>query len=270
MSIDVDGLYILADDSVEDLALACLNSLRTVEPFLPICFIPFGPRSERMLSVAQRYRLAVWKDEAILQLCDEVSLLFHQTPTGHYRKLAVWLGRFDRFLYLDVDTLVLQPLEPVFRHLERYDVLTAVSNKPAIRRFVWTGPLPIGKSPVDAEYAANTGFLASKHKLFSYESLRNLATRALSLKSLMALDCAEQPFLNYIITTSGVRYSSLSELRKQDKSVPIQMWAGRWSGRLLDLPELPLFIHWAGAWRSGRHKASPAWRHFRDLPVPPE
>jgi hypothetical protein len=206
----VDGVYILADDSMEDMGLACLNSLRTFEPSIPICFIPFHAESDRMRSHARSYGAWVWDDARTLQDCDEISLLFHTELMGHYRKLAAWSGPFERFLYVDVDTLFFQPLRSCFRLLDNYDVIAAVSNNPAIARFVWKDASELPSTGIDTLYAANTGVVFSKAGLFSQQQFYEMALASLRYKDNMALECIEQPLLNYIFTTSGIRWRARS------------------------------------------------------------
>jgi hypothetical protein len=266
----MNGVYILADDSMEEMAVACLNSLRVAEPLIPICLIPYSLQCERIRSSSRKYGLSVWEDKSALELCDEISAMFHPQAIGHYRKLVAWMGNFDRFIYLDIDTVYLRRLEPLFSLLDFHDVIVAKSNMRSIKRFVWKESFDGNGSSVDTQYAANTGFILSKRELFSRATLRDHARAAVPLKHHMVLECAEQPLLNYIITASGAKYSSLSVLRREDHSIPEEIWGGKWSGNLLDLEELPLSIHWAGVWRNGRHEATRLWQHFRQLPMPPQ
>jgi hypothetical protein len=90
---------------------------------------------------------------------------------------------------------------------------------------------------------------------------------AQTLREHMSLEYAEQPFLNYLITTSGAKYTSLAQLRKakNNADIPKQAWAGMFDEDLLQRSELPLLVHWAGRWQKGAHLTSSTWRHFREM-----
>jgi hypothetical protein len=266
------GIYVLADDSIEDLFLACVHSLMCVEPGICICIIPFNANCFKIKQHAMRLGLINWSDEALLRQCDTLSMLFHSCPSGTYRKLAMWNGIFDEFIYVDSDMIVLQKLTPLFSLLSAWDIVVAVSDLPQLKRFVWNDNATAFNEKIDTEYSANTGFIISKRGVLEQSQIIHLAKQAQRYKTGMALECAEQPVLNYIIVSSGRRYTSLSARRRSGEMMPREMWGGdpEWSGRLVDCSEPPLLIHWAGVWRDGLHLRSRLWQHFRCLQVPPQ
>jgi hypothetical protein len=261
------GLYFIANDTTCELAIAFLNSVRTFEPLLPICFIPYNREYQQIAELAGRYHFSVWQDGAALDRCDEISKRFHHAVLGQYRKLCIWHGPYRQFSYIDVDTVLLTPLDQLWNFLESYDVLCATSDNPANRNFVWRSSLPPTEE-FDSAYSANTGVVFSKHGLFAWEQIAEAVDRALPLTPHMELLCAEQAFLNYLIVASGKRYSSLRRIAHETgrKDIPSHIWSGSFSGDLLASERLPLLIHWAGEWQHGAHRASSVWQHFRHLP----
>src|SRR6185369_9998739 len=120
------GVYFLANDRVYDQVLGFLNSFRTYNPTIPLRLIPFADDHERVAELADRYDFSIWTDAAVLRDCDAISRAFHDGATsGHYRKLAMWTGDFDEFVYVDSDTIVLERFDFVFDYLERYDFVTS-------------------------------------------------------------------------------------------------------------------------------------------------
>ncbi|TDB72433.1 hypothetical protein [Micromonospora sp. KC723] len=275
------GVYFLANDAILDRVIAFLNSFRSYNPRLPLCLVPFADDVDRVRSLADRYGFSVWDDDAVLRECDAIGREFHDGVTwGHYRKLAMWTGGFDEFLYIDSDTIVLEPVDFVFDHLDRYDFLTSHSDLPEIRRWVWrdsvydTGAL----TSEQIGYAASTGFVASRAGLIDPAEVRRSLAAPLALAPHMELLCREQPLLNYLMVTSGRPYSSLSAIAAatNDPGIPQEQWAGLDVGRVEAGRLVPsrvqrvLLVHWAGEWHRAQAEGQPIpyhdlWRHYRAL-----
>ena len=163
------GAYFLADDGILDMAIAFLNSFRTYNASISLCLIPYSDDIEQLTSLRRQYNFTIWRDVAALQWCDEISRLFHGRAVGHYRKLAMWGGSFDRFVYIDSDTVVLNNTDFALRYLERFDFLASHSDMPQIRRWVWKDSICATRALTERQisYAANTGFLASRRECLS-------------------------------------------------------------------------------------------------------
>jgi len=263
------GIYLIANDRMYDLAVALLNSVRTFEPTISVCIIPYNDEYSKIRSLAFRYGCSVWTDHDLLHRCDAIGEAFLGFKSGQYRKLALWDGPFDYFAYFDIDMILLNSLEIPFACLSDLDILVATSDIPSIRHFVWKNSLLPEAAPFDTQFAANTGCIFSRRKTVTIEFIENAAKEALSYIEFMELECAEQPFLNYLIVTSGARYSSIHTLCKEQQrsNLPREVWSGRFSGDLLELRHPVLAIHWAGEWQHGEHLKSPIWKYFRNLQV---
>jgi hypothetical protein len=260
MSSHRRGAYFMSDDRILDLTIAFLNSFRKHNPEIPLRLIPYDDRTDRLRSLQTEYGFSVYDDEDVLSRCDELSVRFHGRVLGQYRKLAMWEGGFDEFVYIDCDTVVLGNVDFVFAYLDDHDVVTSHSNLRTLRQFVWkktiyrTGLL----TREQIAYSANTGFIASKRRVLPLESALDAARNAEKLTPHMVLYCAEQPFLNYLIVTSGKRYTSLRVLEKsrKDPRMMAERWAGeRWgvvrNGSIRFPGRRPpvLLLHWAGKWQ---------------------
>jgi hypothetical protein len=156
---------------------------------------------------------------------------------------------------------VLSSFDFVFDLLKTYDFVTANSNLPHTEKWVWkksiydTGAL----SPEQIKFAANTGFIASKKAVLSPQEIREKAAAAVPLAEHMNLYCFEQPLINFLIVTSGKRYTSLRWLADEEKmpGIKVERWAGDKRGRLIgegtiefkDSENELLFLHWAGEWQ---------------------
>jgi hypothetical protein len=245
------GVYFLANDFVLDRAVAFLNSLRTVNPDVPLCLIPFDDDVDRLLDLQDRFGFTVWSgDPAVLDRCDEISRRFHGGRTqGHYRKLAAWEGRFDEFVYIDSDTVLLNGVDFLFRHLAEYAFVTAYSDLPEQRWLVWRDSVyesgVLTRRQID--YAAGTGLIASRKDCLRLDRdvLPRLAAAVELAPHMMPLTI-EVPLLNYLMVTSGRPRTSLNLLRQAGFAVPQEHWAG------LPITEANrssiLAVHWAGHW----------------------
>jgi len=298
------GIYFLANDRLFEPVVAFLNSLRAHNPEIPLCLIPYDKNTSRIQALASRYNFSTLDDGVLLSRCDAISILFHNRIRGHYRKIAAWSGIFDEFLYIDIDTVVLKSVDIVFPLLGQYDVVTAHSNVPESRMFVWKDSIRSNSELTASEidYAANTGFILSKLGLFAESGIDSLVKRAKELTPHMELECVEQPLLNYLIVKSTHQYTSLRRLNEQSSTgkLPEECWAGdvgweiensgicRYRGRASDV----LFVHWSGVmvprkWERrlfsvlGRFGFNPPsmrlhlkqgllWRYYRNLNQPNE
>ncbi len=274
------GVYFLANDAVLDQTIAFLNSFRRYNPTGNLCLIPFDDAISNVSSLRHRYGFSMWPDDDVLRQCDSISQLFHGRRLGHYRKLAVWTGPFDRFIYIDCDTVVLGGFDRIFGVLDRFDVVMAVSDAPDSRHWVW-------KDSIDAAgaldrrqlaFAANGGFFVSRHGFLTLDTMSQRMPAALALAPHMELSCYDQPLLNYMIVTSGGRYTSLRVLAGAgDRAdIPVERWAGEpgmvvRDGRVVD-PDSPpaLVMHWAGRWDHCQRTGDPLpyrelWEFYRYL-----
>jgi hypothetical protein len=259
-----------------EFAIAFLNSFRTYNPAIPLCLVPFDEETKQVQALQGDYGFDLWQDANALRRCDEISLRFHPEGSGQYRKLAVWDGPYDEFLYIDCDTVVLGDVNYVFRFLDRAAFVTSVSNLPAIRKWVWKDSIYATRTLThdQIDFAANTGFIASTRGKLSLDRIEEKVPAATILAPHMELLCAEQPLLNYLMVTSGQPYTSLLfQLRRSgDLEIPLEHWGGAPVGPVRDgriiAPLYPriLVVHWAGEWRKLQEGCLPnldLWSFYR-------
>ena len=254
------GLCILANDRVHDLAAAFLHSLKVTSPDLPVCLIPFDDADTKVRALCRQHGLRLFDDHDLLRQLDQISLRLHGRVVGQYRKFAAWMCGFEEFIFIDTDTLALQPFDRVFDLLGEYDYIAGHSDFPHIRKWTWrdSAYASAGLTADEINYAANTGFFASKAAVFSPAKLEVAVERALQIRAHMELNAYEQSFLNLFVITSGMRYTSLARLAATpaQADMPCECWPGDKAWSLGARNELlyqgrkkpVLFIHWAGCW----------------------
>lgn len=252
------GIYFLANDKVIDQATAFLNSLRTHNPNTPLCLIPYDGKAARIKALAAEYNFVIVDDEELLAWCDKISFTMLDKTNGMYRKLAAWNGPFDEFLYIDVDTVLLRSIDVLFPLLQEFDVVTAYSNDPNSRKFVWLDTMVPNDDVTEEEinYSSNMGFILSKKSLFSREGIDALALRARKWAPHMELRCFDQPFLNYAIVKTTRRYTSLRCLNQRPGAprLPDECWPADDGWRFENdgtssykgSPRDVLHVHWSG------------------------
>lgn len=279
------GVYFLANDDVLDQAIAFLNSFRTYNPAVPLRLVPFDDDAAQVRGLADRYGFTVWEDADLLRQCDQISRLFHDGRSqGQYRKLAMWSGPFDRFIYIDCDTIVQDSIDFTYDYLDTYAFVTSHSDMPEIRQFVWRDSIYRTGALTDEQigYATNTGFVCSRRGLIDPRRVLRDVAEPLALAPHMELMCMEQPLLNYLIVTSDRPYSSLHAIARatRDDDIPQEQWAGHDIGRVHDGRLIPsgvsriLLVHWAGQWQEAHQTGHRVpyhglWQHYRSMPVEP-
>lgn len=269
------GVYFVANDRVVELVTVFLNSFRHTNPDIPLRLIPFDESYGQVAALSERYEFTVWEDEPLLAWCDDISLSFHDQRKGHFRKLAAWEGEFEEFLYIDSDTAVLRSIDFVFDYLADHGFVTATSNLPG-RAWLQT----IGNSgkltPEQYGYAANTGFVASRRGALTQAGIAAALPMGRELKPHMKLGY-EQPFLNYLMVTSELPFTSLHQLRTVtgDQTIPGEVFAWtpgvRAEGGGIVHPSVPpaLLVHWTEPVKPTQTDPDQIplydlWCHYRD------
>lgn len=136
-----DGLYILTSNGVYDQFVALLNSIdANYSPDIPICLIPYNDEINLIIKAVAKRKNIFWFDnyDSIKKwerFFRDLSELYNNYPyagltskkvisLNTYRKFCAFDGPFDRFIYIDCDTLVFQPLAHIFQKLEEYDCVS--------------------------------------------------------------------------------------------------------------------------------------------------
>ena len=280
------GVYFLANNKVFEQVVAFLRSFRTHNPDIPLCLIPFDKDFDKISALKDAYSFSIFEGAELLASCDTISEKFHGYVLGTYRKLVVWEGIFDTFMYIDVDTVVIEPVDFAFEHLKHAHYVASHSNIAEIRRWVWKDNVyntNLLTAP-QIEFSANTGFFVSRRGLLPMKHCVAKATGALELKDSMELECMEQPFLNYLVVTSGYSYTSLLQLYIYGlaPNVRLEWWAGTPGGHVeggtMHSPEgCPsiFLVHWAGKWKEsgGSSEGLPykeLWDFYRRPGISPD
>ncbi|WP_008311047.1 Npun_R2821/Npun_R2822 family protein [Leptolyngbya sp. PCC 6406] len=139
-----NGIYTLANDVVYDQLVALLNSIEVnVGTNIPVAVIAYDDRIERVKQLVSQYpSVTLLEDPALYAPWEEFSYKVWEThPTalqqwaakgiqgvnrlGMNRRYAAFdqASPFERFIYLDGDTLVLSSLDRVFDQLQTHPLV---------------------------------------------------------------------------------------------------------------------------------------------------
>ncbi len=271
------GIYIVANDKVIENAIALLNSIRLYDREIPIYLIPFNNEYQNVLSTLnQLHNVQLFPDLELLErLTDRVSEIFDRDflkLPNKMRKLAVWFGEFDEFLYIDTDIVVFDKISDILNHLSNCDFLCCDYHyfseglrnifSPVIER-IFTGD--------QLEDVFNSGFWGSRKGIITedqlYEVLKDCAQHREYFDFTEGV--TDQPILNYLVLKC---FEKRINLVKPPEEAP-GSWAGSthfqdWEHVLYDRGQKLKYLHWAGISIRPGAPYWDIWEHYRCLHEP--
>lgn len=221
----MDGICTLANDVVCDQLLALLNSLEVnlAEP-LPVCVYPYDDNTEKIAAeIAKRPNVCLYEDRGSLEKWDNfVKAIWDIHPTarqrwrkagsegyhriGTHRRYCAFDAPFDRFLYMDADTLLMAPVESIFSQLATHECV--------VYDFQYKDPTHVyelsssklkevfSQKRIETEIFCS-GFYASRTDLFG-EKQRNWLLSCLEREAEILYPMApDQTIVNYMMMRSG-------------------------------------------------------------------
>ncbi|MCZ8163085.1 MAG: sugar transferase, partial [Microcystis sp. LE19-196.1B] len=187
----MDGICTLANDRIYDQLIALLNSIEVNGgKDLPVCVYPYDDNIERIRAeIAQRPNVQLFDNRDVIDLWDNFAKsAWEPHPTakerwlkagskgyhrfGTHRRYCAFDGPFDRFIYMDGDTLLMSPLDRVFAQLDNYDcVVYDFQHKDITHVYEVTSPklLEIFSQERLNQEIFCSGFYGSKKGLFDEE-----------------------------------------------------------------------------------------------------
>lgn len=139
----MDGICTLANDFVYEQVIALINSIEAIAgKELPICIYPYDDNVEKLTdAIRERPNVKLYSDRQSIAKWDKFAQdVWQAHPTAHglwqqqkpknshnynhggtHRRYCAFDGPFERFLYMDANTLLMDAVEPIFNLLEHYD-----------------------------------------------------------------------------------------------------------------------------------------------------
>ncbi|MEA5513658.1 Npun_R2821/Npun_R2822 family protein [Nodularia sp. UHCC 0506] len=238
----MDGICTLANDQVYEQVIALLNSIEAIYgQEMPVCIYPYDHNTAKIAAeIAHRPQVQIYDDRESIQRWDEfICKIWDAHPTaiehwskfgndkyhrvGTHRRYGAFDGPFDRFVYMDADTLLMSPLTKIFHQLEycdwvvydfQYTDLSHVYNQSSAKLTEIFTP-----QQLQTEIFCS-GFYASKKGVFDVQMqellLEKLCQGEAEILYTMAPD---QTILNYMVMRSGISNCNLAlELPESEKT----------------------------------------------------
>jgi len=222
----MDGICTLANDRVANQLIALLNSIEAVlGPDTPVCIYPYDDNTEEIAAaIANRPNVQLFADRQIMDKWDNFARAAWDThPTakerwqkagsegyhrfGTHRRYCAFDGPFERFLYMDADTLLMGTVDFLFDQLEHSDfVVYDFQHKDTTHVYEVSSSklLEIFPQARIQEEIFCSGLFASKRGLFSDEQLKQILRQLQSGEAEIVYPMAvDQPLLNYMTMRSG-------------------------------------------------------------------
>uniref|UniRef100_B8HT85 Methionine synthase n=1 Tax=Cyanothece sp. (strain PCC 7425 / ATCC 29141) TaxID=395961 RepID=B8HT85_CYAP4 len=273
------GIYILANDRVLDPTIALLNSIRLYNTKIPIFLIPFNQDySQTMTTLGRLYGVQIFPNlERLEHLTQMVAEIFDQEflpQPNKLRKLAVWFGPLDEFIYIDTDIVVFTDIAQTLNHLATVDFFCCDYHHAGEGLRNIFSPLVKQQQIFTAavlEDMFNSGFWGSKTGVITEESLRAILQECSQHRDYFDFSqgATDQPLLNYLV---------LKQLPQRRNLVKVPgggpgSWAGsshfeRRNDVLYDRGQRLQYLHWAGITLRPGCPYWDLWQHYRYLHEP--
>jgi hypothetical protein len=238
----MDGICTLANDRVYDQLIALLNSIEAIQgKDTRVCVYPYDDNTEKIAAeISKRSNVQLFDDRDIIEEWDNFARAMWDThPTakkrwlksgsngyhrfGTHRRYGAFSAPFDRFLYMDADTLLMSPVNEIFEKLDNYDcIVYDFQYKDPTHVYEVASPKLteiFSKERIETEIFCS-GFYASKKDLFSPEKRAWLIDRLQAGEAEILYPMApDQTIVNYMMMRSGHSIYNLAlQLPQEEKT----------------------------------------------------
>ncbi|MGF1937401.1 MAG: Npun_R2821/Npun_R2822 family protein [Nostoc sp. ChiQUE02] len=229
----MNGICTLGNDYVFDQLVALLNSIDVIlGPETPVCIYPFDDQTQRIADeIAKRPNVFLYDDRESINRWDQFMLSAAPERLnrskfrlyGAHRRFCAFDGPFDKFIYLDADTLVMNSLATVFEKLDSYDfVVYDFQFKDVSKIYNVNSPKLLelfDQNRIDSEIFCS-GFYGAKRGIFNSEQRDWLVSNLQNGEAEILYDGAgEQPLINYMVMRSNLSiYNFARQLQDNEKT----------------------------------------------------
>ncbi|MEC4815609.1 MAG: sugar transferase [Scytonema sp. PMC 1069.18] len=213
----MNGICTLGNDIVFDQLVALLNSIEAIlGAETPVCIYPFDEQTQRIADeIAKRPNVFLFDNQESIHRWDK--FMVEASPAsmnrrkyriyGGHRRFCAFDGPFDKFVYMDADTLVMNSLDVVFQKLDEYDCVV-YDFQFRFPEKVYNIESPKLLKVFDEDFIKNqifcSGFYASKKGLFSSEKMEELLSYLKAGEREILYQTGDQPVINYMFMRSGI------------------------------------------------------------------
>ena len=253
------GIYFSANDDVIAWTLPFLTSLRTYNPDIELCLIPFDANCQETKALSKRFHFEVYEDESFAAL----EAIGSNLELGHsaygpywFRRYAAFWGPFERFLYLDARQVVLADLMPFVMSTQTFE-LDFVYYDTALDQVYEQGQMRLDFLRQGGARGFNSGRWASRKGLFRIEDFEVLGDAQVAVREQLNQRNTDQAFINYCCDSRKVSMAKISDLLGNTVSCGWARQPGQpyldssgvwrlWEHGGNDHKKQLLLLHWAG------------------------
>lgn len=217
------GIYVVANNNVYDQLVALLNSIEAnYSRDIPVCVIPYNNDIDLVeKEIFKRDNVFLFENQEIIEKWERfvtrVQALYYDYPSElgskkkkaqkvqHSRKYCAFDGEFDKFIFIDCDTLVFRPLDHIFQKLDDYDFVVhdfqrkTSGNKNTINNFIEVFEKSYSSKNDLARYFHCSGFWGAKRGAITEQDLEAFFQDLASGEIRIFRDVlSEQRLLNYM------------------------------------------------------------------------
>jgi len=256
------GIYCLGNDAVYDWLAALFVSLRRHSPHVAVTLIPFDERLAKTRVLCAEHGVDVLPSDGLASLDTVSREIWPNLPVGYLRKLAVFWGPYEHFLFLDADVVVIKPVEHLLEaaRTRAREVLYVDGDLDMVYR---PGSL---RAQMVVEHGArgiNTGTFGGSRGLVSLGAVRRAATLAAGVREHF-IDIYEMGFVNFVLDVTDVPCLSFNDTIGDVWPA----WVGYAyrsfpDGRRWLRIQPPVMMHWAGFPLTSRIPYYRLWLNYR-------
>ncbi|WP_375511158.1 Npun_R2821/Npun_R2822 family protein [uncultured Nostoc sp.] len=259
----MNGICTLGNDYVFDQLVALLNSIDVIlGPETPVCIYPFDDQTQRIADeIIKRPNVFLYDNQESINRWDQFMLSAAPERLnrskfrlyGAHRRFCAFDGPFDKFIYLDADTLVMNSLAAVFEKLDSYDfVVYDFQFKDVSKIYNVNSPKLLKifeQKRIDAEIFCS-GFYGSKRGVFNSEQRDLLISHLQNGEAEILYEGAgEQPLINYMVMRSNLSIYNFAQKLPENQRTGCSATSKHFEEReyiLYDKGNRLTYIHYIG------------------------
>ena len=268
----MDGICTLGNDRVFDQIIALLNSIEVIYgQKMPVCIYPYDDNTNKLATeIASRPQVTLYNDSVSIKRWDSFAKAVWDThPTakqrwqksgstgyhrfGTHRRYCAFDAPFDRFIYMDADTILMSPLDSIFELLDHNDCIVYDFQYKDLSHVYNVNSNKLKQVFTEERLKKEifcSGFYASKKDLFPEEK-RNQLINYLEQGEAEILYCMapDQTILNYMMMRHGFSIYNLALNLPQDQKTGCCVTSSHFENKdniLYDKGNPLTYIHYIG------------------------
>jgi hypothetical protein len=259
----MNGICTLANDYVFDQLVALLNSIDAIlGRDIPVCIYPFDDQLQQITDeISKRPNVFIYDDQESINSWDQFMLAAAPERLnrskfrlyGAHRRFCAFDGPFDKFIYLDADTLVMNSLTAVFEKLDTYDFVVYDFQYKDISKVYNANSVKLRQvfpqHRIDSEIFCS-GFYGSKRGIFNAEQRKSLLLHLENgEREILYEGAGEQPLLNYMVMRANLSLYNFAQQLPDDKITGCSVGSKHFQERehlLYDRGNQLTYLHYIG------------------------